>query len=96
MALSWPDALAYLPTQILGCGLGAVTANAMFALAATSISHRTIGPAPPHLLAETVATLGLVLVIFALARTHRDRTGARRGRRVHRRRLLVHQLEQLR
>jgi glycerol uptake facilitator-like aquaporin len=67
------DALAYLPAQVAGCALGAVAANAMFARAAISISthHRA---SPSHLLAEAIATAGLILVIFALARTHR--TGA--------------------
>jgi arsenate reductase len=67
------DALAYLPAQVLGCVLGAVVANAMFARAAISVSthHRA---SPPHLLAEVVATVGLMLVIFALARTHRSAT----------------------
>jgi arsenate reductase len=67
------DALAYLPAQVAGCVLGAVIANAMFAKAAISISthHRAT---PAHLLAEAVATLGLILVIFALARTHRSAT----------------------
>jgi len=42
----------------------------MFDLAAISISthHRA---SPPHLLAEVVATLGLLLVIFSLARSRR-------------------------
>ena len=64
------DALAYLPAQVAGCVLGAVVANAMFAKAAISISthHRA---SPAHLLAEAIATLGLILVIFSLARTHR-------------------------
>jgi glycerol uptake facilitator-like aquaporin len=64
------DSLAYLPAQVTGCVLGAVIANAMFAKAAMSISahHRA---SPAHLLAEVIATLGLILVIFALARTHR-------------------------
>jgi glycerol uptake facilitator-like aquaporin len=68
--LSHRDALAYLPAQIGGCVLGAVVANAMFAKAAVSISvhHRAT---PGHLLGEAVATLGLILVIFALARTRR-------------------------
>ena len=68
--LSWRDALAYVPAQIGGCILGAITANAMFALAAISIStkHRATSA---HLFAEVVATLGLVLVIFSLARTRR-------------------------
>src|SRR4051794_28789814 len=45
----------------------------MFSLAAVSISahHRA---SPAHLFAEVVATLGLVLVIFALARSGRAAT----------------------
>jgi glycerol uptake facilitator-like aquaporin len=71
--LSRRDALAYLPAQIAGCIAGAVAANAMFARAAMSISshHRASGP---HLLAEAIATLGLLLVIFSLARTRRSAT----------------------
>jgi arsenate reductase len=67
------DALAYIPAQIAGCIAGAVTANGMFALSAISVSsdHRAT---PAHLLAEVVATLGLLLVIFALARTGRSST----------------------
>jgi glycerol uptake facilitator-like aquaporin len=63
-------ALAYIPAQVAGCIAGAITANAMFALPAISISthHRS---SPSHLLAEVVATLGLLLVIFSLARTRR-------------------------
>jgi arsenate reductase len=68
--LSPRDALAYIPTQIAGCIAGAITANAMFALAAVSISthHRA---SPAHLFSEVIATLGLILVIFALARSGR-------------------------
>lgn len=64
------DALAYLPAQVAGCILGAIAANGMFAKAAISISthHRA---SPAHLLGEAIATLGLILVIFALARTRR-------------------------
>jgi glycerol uptake facilitator-like aquaporin len=64
------DALAYIPAQIAGCISGAIVANAMFSLAAISISdnHRA---STAHLFAEVVATLGLLLVIFALARTGR-------------------------
>lgn len=71
--LSWRDALAYVPAQVVGCVAGAVLANAMFALTLVSISgtDRATGP---HLLAEVVATLGLVLVIFALARSGRGTT----------------------
>jgi len=68
--LRWRDAFAYIPAQISGCVAGAIVANGMFALAAISISdkHRA---SEAHLLAEVVATLGLILVIFALARTRR-------------------------
>ncbi len=65
------DVLAYLPSQIAGCVAGAILANGMFARAAISISthHRA---SPAHLLSEVVATLGLLLTIFALARTRRS------------------------
>jgi glycerol uptake facilitator-like aquaporin len=65
------DALAYLPAQVGGCLLGAIAANGMFAKTAISISthHRA---SPAHLLAEVIATLGLILVIFALARSQRS------------------------
>jgi glycerol uptake facilitator-like aquaporin len=71
--LSWRDAAAYLPAQVAGCIGGAVVANLMFALPAVTISakHRAT---PAHFLSEIVATLGLILVIFALARTGRSRS----------------------
>ena len=69
--ISLRDALAYLPAQVLGCISGAILANVMFSLPAVSISthHRATGP---HLLSEVVATVGLLLVIFALARSERS------------------------
>jgi glycerol uptake facilitator-like aquaporin len=68
--MRWRDALAYAPAQVAGCVLGAITANGMFSLAAVSISthHRASGA---HLLSEAIATVGLLLVIFSLARTKR-------------------------
>jgi len=71
--ISRRDALAYIPAQVAGCIAGAVLANAMFAEAAVSIAttHRATGA---HLLAEVVATVGLLLVIFSLARTGRGAT----------------------
>jgi glycerol uptake facilitator-like aquaporin len=68
--LSWRDALAYIPAQITGCILGAVAANGMFALPLVTIStkHRATGA---HFFSEIIATLGLLLVIFSLARTKR-------------------------
>jgi glycerol uptake facilitator-like aquaporin len=65
------DALAYLPAQVIGCILGAITANVMFSLSAISISthHRA---SPAHCFSEIIATGGLILVIFALAKTKRS------------------------
>ncbi len=66
--LRWKDAAAYLPIQTLGCICGAIVANVMFSVAAVSISttHRASGP---HWLSEVVATSGLILTVFALARS---------------------------
>ena len=66
--LSWRDAGAYVPVQTVGCIAGAILANVMFSEAAISIStkHRASGP---HWLSEVVATIGLILVVFALARS---------------------------
>jgi glycerol uptake facilitator-like aquaporin len=68
--LRWRDAWADLPVQVAGCVAGAILANVMFSLPAVSIStkHRASGP---HFLSEIVATLGLIILIFALARTKR-------------------------
>lgn len=66
----WRDLAGYLPAQIAGCIAGAMLANAMFGLSAVSWST-TDRVSWPHLLAEVVATAGLVLVIFALIRTGR-------------------------
>jgi len=69
--LKWRDAAAYLPFQTLGCIGGAILANVMFSEATISIStkHRASGP---HWVSEVVATIGLILVIFALARSGRS------------------------
>jgi len=73
--LSWRDAAAYLPAQVAGCIGGAALANLMFALPAVTISakHRAT---PAHFLSEIIATLGLLLVIFALARSGRARSAS--------------------
>jgi glycerol uptake facilitator-like aquaporin len=70
--LRWRHAAAYLPAQVTGCVTGAILANVMFGRAAISLSakHRASGA---HFLSEIVATMGLVIVIFALARTGRGR-----------------------
>jgi glycerol uptake facilitator-like aquaporin len=71
--IRWRDALAYVPVQVAGCVLGAIAANGMFSLAAISLSthHRA---SPAHLFSEVIATAGLLLVIFSLARTRRAST----------------------
>jgi glycerol uptake facilitator-like aquaporin len=68
--LPWRTAAAYLLAQVTGCIGGAVLANVMFGGRAVSFStqHRITGP---HIIGEIVATAGLVLIIFALARTGR-------------------------
>lgn len=68
--LSWRDVAAYVPAQTVGCVAGAVLANLMFGLGPVSISTTNRATAA-HTLSEVVATLGLVLVIFALVRSGR-------------------------
>lgn len=71
--IRWRDACAYSPVQAAGCIGGAVVANLMFSKAPVSFSthHRATGG---HFLSEIVATLGLVLIIFSLARSGRSRS----------------------
>jgi arsenate reductase len=68
--IPWRRAFAYLPAQLAGCVGGAIIANLMFSHAAVrwSTHHRATAA---HLLSEVIATAGLLLVIFALARTGR-------------------------
>jgi glycerol uptake facilitator-like aquaporin len=61
--------LAYSIAQFVGGILGALLANAMFSVGThVSSNNRLTGG---HLIGEVVATAGLVVLIFALARTHR-------------------------
>ena len=69
--LRWRDAAAYLPAQVAGCVTGAVAANLMFGLAAVTISAKARAT-PAHFLSEVIATVGLLVVIFALARSGRS------------------------
>jgi glycerol uptake facilitator-like aquaporin len=71
--LSWRDAAAYLPAQVAGCITGAALANLMFTLPAVTISGKHRASAA-HFLSEVIATLGLMLVIFALVRSGRARS----------------------
>ncbi|MFZ5850027.1 MAG: aquaporin [Actinomycetota bacterium] len=61
---------AYLPAQVLGGAAGTVLADALFGRALLAWSGTTRG-APRLLLSEVVATAGLLLLVFALARSGR-------------------------
>jgi glycerol uptake facilitator-like aquaporin len=69
------EALALVGAQVLGGLIGCVLANLMFGLDAVSVSgrDRTSGGA---LLAEVVATVGLVVVVFGSLRAGRGDTVA--------------------
>lgn len=66
----WREVVQYVVAQIVGCILGTMLANLMFQLPAATFSS-TDRVTTGHLLAEVVATAGLVFVIFALVRTGR-------------------------
>lgn len=69
---AWGGTVAYIAAQLAGCAAGVVIANLMFARGPVSISgHDRLTLA--HWVAETVATAGLVVVVFVLARTGRER-----------------------
>lgn len=64
------DLLGYVPAQVAGACGGAVLANLMYAEPAVSLSARTRGGSGV-LLAEVVATAGLMLVVFGVVRSAR-------------------------
>jgi len=59
----------YAAAQLLGAIGGAILANAMFGVPARLATTERVTTG--HLLGEVVATAGLIVVIFALARTNR-------------------------
>jgi arsenate reductase len=61
----WRQVFAYVPVQVAGCVAGAMLANVMFDLAPVSVSTTQRATAA-HGVAEVVATVGLLLVIFSL------------------------------
>ena len=63
---------AYVVAQVTGAGLGVVVANLMFSLPAVSIASRTRSGSGLWL-GEVVATFGLILVVFGVARSGRAR-----------------------
>ncbi|MGD0380969.1 MAG: aquaporin [Acidimicrobiales bacterium] len=64
-------AVVYIAAQFAGGTAGAIAANTMFGLPVVALSghHRASGP---HLFAETLATFGLVLVVFGVVRAGRE------------------------
>lgn len=64
-------AARYVPAQVIGCIAGAVLANVMFQAPAVAWST-TQRDGWSLLLAEVVATAGLIVLIFALVRTGRS------------------------
>jgi glycerol uptake facilitator-like aquaporin len=73
--LSGREVLAYGLAQVAGAMLGAVLANVMFDLPAAQLSgadRASLG----HAIGEVVATTGLVLLIFAMARRGRTALSA--------------------
>jgi glycerol uptake facilitator-like aquaporin len=73
--LSLPEVAGYVAAQFAGGAFGAVVANLMFSLPAVEISttQRSSGGL---WLAEAVATFGLLLVIFGVARSGRSSIAA--------------------
>jgi len=68
--LSNREAGGYIFAQFTGGAAGALTANAMFGLPAVEISTK-VRSSGPLWFAEAVATFGLLLVIFGVARSGR-------------------------
>lgn len=65
------EAGAYVASQVAGAAVGAVIANLMFDLPAVELST-TVRSSGGLWLGEIVATLGLLLVVFAVARSGRS------------------------
>jgi arsenate reductase len=68
--LALGELAAYLPAQVAGAIAGSILANLMYALPAVTLSTTQRSSANLWL-AEVVATTGLLLLIFALARSGR-------------------------
>jgi glycerol uptake facilitator-like aquaporin len=73
--LRWRELPAYAAAQLAGACAGSVVANLMFSLPAVQISHKQRS-SPGLWLAESVATFGLLLVVFGIARSRRPEMAA--------------------
>lgn len=71
----WREVPSYIAAQVVGCAGGVILANLMFARPPITISTNA-RLTPAHWLAEIVATAGLVVVVFVLARLDRERLAA--------------------
>ncbi|MGH7721300.1 MAG: MIP/aquaporin family protein [Candidatus Dormibacteria bacterium] len=68
--MRWREVSAYVAAQVGGAVVGAVLANLMFGLPAVTLSTRDRSGGGLWL-AEAVATFGLLLVVFGVARSRR-------------------------
>lgn len=67
------DLAAYIGAQLSGAAAGAILANLMYSLPAVTVSTHTRATSG-HLISETLATFGLLLVVFGLVRAGRSAT----------------------
>jgi len=67
-ALTWRETGVFVAAQVVGCSIGVVVANLMFELPAVDLSTTSRG-GHGQLIAEVVATLGLVVVVFGVVRS---------------------------
>jgi glycerol uptake facilitator-like aquaporin len=66
----WREVPSYVASQLAGGVVGVVLANLMFSLPAVTLSTKPRGGGGLWL-GEAVATFGLLLVVFGIARSHR-------------------------
>ncbi len=66
--LAWSESGLYVASQIVGAMLGVLAAHAMFELPLFQVSA-TVRAGPGQWLAEAVATFGLLVTIFGVAKT---------------------------
>lgn len=66
--ISWPESSQYMAVQILGGITGTVAAHLMFRLSPISVSHHARS-GPAQFLSESIATFGLVCVIWGCSRS---------------------------
>ena len=69
--LPWPDAAAYVVTQVAGAILGVLAAHLMFELPVWQVST-TVRNGPSQWLAEFIATFGLMLTILGCVARRRE------------------------